>query len=826
MNHQANPNIPAATNPGSGGAIDPKPGNPLLLVHRRLRGKYRYALPAGLVLGVCAAFAAYTLIPDEYESIGVLEITPTSQRVLYATEQNEAVPMFDAWVEAQIGQIRSPRVMDLAMEQPRWAEQSQQLTRSEFLEDLTVSRGRGSLLIQVSYSSDDPEVSQAAVQSVIEAYRAVHIEQTNRGQVWTVDTLRALISEIALQRQSLRNAISEIAGPLSPSALSDLYAARFQEQMELESMLMTARMELAAEEALSPTQPDQAVADPDNPEAGNNEGDNDVVQLNADQLAQFDEMLGRMMRLRESQRLSLAELVDRFGENHQEVINLKRSMGVIDARIDERVAELNQIIRENQRAAEGRPVQPGVSPDEAANRPTEEVISARIASLTELREEVRQQAESLNFNITRISEIQEQIATLSDRSSDAEKRLAALQIEQENSGRVRTVNEGELPTEPANYRKRLQMTGALGLLGFGIPFGLAFLIGTLRARLNHYEDAKASWGGGAFLGILPELPGNMADPQQALVASLSVHEIRSLLQGVSEKHDTKCFMITSATAGAGKTSLALALGLSYAGAGNKTLVIDFDTIGGGLSAKIRRIVRSRLGRLLIEQGLLEESQLILAVEMAERSGRKLGETLVDLGHISDGQLSEALNRQATQNYGLKEAITCGDLAACVTETGVPNLMALPVGETSVGDVGTFARKDIRTMLVQAREQYDIVLVDTGPILGSLEAALLAKETDAAVLVLAAGEQERLVNQAIERLQHNGAELAGLIFNRARQKDVVRFSSAASQRSRMSRGSDIPMIQPNDSGGVPHEYGPIAHATAAFQPKTDEEKSDR
>lgn len=790
--------------------------NPLVTFHRRLRGKYRYAVPVGCILGLSAAFAVHSLIPDQYESTGVLEIAPTSQRVLYSTEQNEAVPMFDAWVDAQLGQIRSPRVIDLAMKNKRWTEQGVELNRNDFLEDLSISRANGSLLISISYVADDKYVAQAAVQSTIEAYRSIHIDQSKRGQVWTVETLQALVSELNLQRKELRNRVAAVSGPRSASAIQDLYDAKFQEQIEIESMLTTARLELAAFEVSA----DNNTEPKDDVQASKQTGVPDGPQvMTAEELANADTLLAKLVEARDSEVVSLDQLVTTYGENHPEADKVRYRLLTLDRGIEKRTNELNKLIAAQWSDEENNP---GITSDRRGIRGPEvtiDTLTSRIETLTELRDEVKQQAESLNFDLNKIEEIREDEAMLMKQAKDAEQRLAALQIEQENSGRVNVLNEGEIPAQPSNKKRRLQMTGAAGLVGFGLPLGVAFLIGQMRGRYDHFDDAKATLGSGAFLGILPHLPENMAEPEQALVASLSVHEIRSLLHGVSDQHDAKSFMITSATSGSGKTTLALALGLSYAGAGSKTLVIDFDTVGAGLSSRIRRIVRGRLGRMLIEQGLLDESQLILAVETAERDGRKLGETLVDLNFISDGQLSDALNRQASQNYGLREAITSGDLENCVTETGIPNLDALPVGETSVGDVGTFPKHKLRTLLDQARKHYDMILIDTGPILGSLEASMLSKEVDATVLVLAAGEQERLVNQALERLQQNNAVLAGLIFNRAKQKDVVRFSSSASQRSRLNQNMEQ-VIKPQVPIELPGEYGPIAEATASFQPKRD------
>lgn len=815
--NQSPANVPMKAINQQNQAEESSGGNPLLAVHRRLRGKYRYAIPTGLILGLCAAAFTYKSISNEYESVGMMEITPTSQRVLYATEQNQAMPMFDAWVNAQIGLMNSPRVIDLALKNERWLEKGGHSDRGTFQDGLEIWRSRGSLLINVAYSSENRVQAQAAAQALMEAYREVHLDQSNRGQVWTVEALQSLLSELALQRKELRNQVIEITGPLTPTALQGLYDAKFEEQMGLESMLMAARLELAAiESALSPDG-----APRNNEEEDDEEDPGPPDPLSSEELAAADEMLRNLLQTRGERVLILEEMVLRYGEAHRESRRVSQSIDMINRQINRRVEDLNGLILKqwSEEGSEAGAI--ALSSGLPGGLNNLDTVKSRITSLTELREEVKVQAGNLNSDLARIEEIKEHDAALARRVTDAESRLAALEIERENTGRVRIVNEGEMPFTPSNRKKRMQMAAGAGAGGFAMPFALAFLVGLLRGRLTHFDDAKASLGGNAFLGILPQLPEDIADPQQALVASLSVHEIRSLLHSVSENYNAKSFMITSATAGAGKTSLVLALGLSYAGAGNKTLLIDFDTIGTGLSTRIRRIVRGRLGQVLIEQGMLEESQLIEAIETSERNSAKLGQTLVELGYVNEGQLTESLNRQSNQSQGLREAVVSGDLQSYVTETGIPNLDALPVGETSVGDVGTFAKNDLRALLEKARENYDMVLIDTGPILGSLEAAMVAKEADATIMVLAAGEKERTVNQAIERLQHNNASLAGLIFNRAMQKDVVNLSSSASQRSRVSQAADPTLLHPHNDGKVAEDYGPIAQATAAFQRKHGE-----
>ncbi|WPP45008.1 GspE/PulE family protein [Pseudomonas sp. AN-1] len=59
----------------------------------------------------------------------------------------------------------------------------------------------------------------------------------------------------------------------------------------------------------------------------------------------------------------------------------------------------------------------------------------------------------------------------------------------------------------------------------------------------------------------------------------------------------------------------------------------------------KRRRKVRLGDLLVQNGLISEGQLQLALDEQKRSGAKLGRAVVDMGFISEQKLLEALSRQ-------------------------------------------------------------------------------------------------------------------------------------------------------------------------------------
>ena len=94
--------------------------NPLLLMHRFLTGRYQWAILLGLALAIAGSALTYKRIKLVYTSAGLVRILPYLPRILYTTSQNEAMPMFSAYINSQTALIMSSRTIDLAMQNPKW----------------------------------------------------------------------------------------------------------------------------------------------------------------------------------------------------------------------------------------------------------------------------------------------------------------------------------------------------------------------------------------------------------------------------------------------------------------------------------------------------------------------------------------------------------------------------------------------------------------------------------------------------------------------------------------------------------------------------------
>ncbi len=273
------------------------------------------------------------------------------------------------------------------------------------------------------------------------------------------------------------------------------------------------------------------------------------------------------------------------------------------------------------------------------------------------------------------------------------------------------IDSASLPTSPVSP-KPLRNLGLAAVLGVLLGLGLAVLRELLDTTVKTPEDL-------AEVTDSPMLGGIMFDPaaqKQPLLSDLSPHApraeafriLRTNLQFVDVDRDKKVFVVTSSVPGEGKTSTASNVALSLQEAGERVLLIDAD------------LRRPQLARLFG----LEPS---------------VGLTSVLLGRI---ELQEAI--QSHRPSGM-DVLTSGNLP--------PNPAEL------------LQSQSMHQLLGKARTEYDVIVIDTSPLLPVTDAALIAAQVDGALVVVRQGKTTRdQLTHSLERLEAVGARALGLALN--------------------------------------------------------------
>ena len=99
----------------------------------------------------------------------------------------------------------------------------------------------------------------------------------------------------------------------------------------------------------------------------------------------------------------------------------------------------------------------------------------------------------------------------------------------------------------------------------------------------------------------------------------------------------------------------------------------------------------------------------------------------------------------------------------VDERGVMDYLA--TGKFLPGDYGLVVSDAMRDLLARAREEYDLVIVDTPPVNIITDAAVLAANADGVILVARVGvTQASALSYAVEQLRHVRAPVLGVVLN--------------------------------------------------------------
>lgn len=252
------------------------------------------------------------------------------------------------------------------------------------------------------------------------------------------------------------------------------------------------------------------------------------------------------------------------------------------------------------------------------------------------------------------------------------------------------------------------------------------------------EEKKERKGFGIFFkkAIQPQAPkpGVIFELDRSTGNSLFLEAFRLLcvnlqvLFGREGRVKNKIIMITSCKPEEGKTLVVSTLGMTMAQMGHKVLIIDAD------------IRRPRVHKVF---GLKE---------------RENGLTEVLTGKINP----EAAVRTATDIM-----LGAANIDKIIDKPWINNLNIITAGSSLHSDISIFNSIRLDEVLSHFRNLYDIVLLDTSPILAVSEPSILLSKTDGVLLVYRSGFASRLALRRakvqIESIKGKGS-LSGVIIN--------------------------------------------------------------
>ena len=321
----------------------------------------------------------------------------------------------------------------------------------------------------------------------------------------------------------------------------------------------------------------------------------------------------------------------------------------------------------------------------------------------------------------------------------------AEQIEEVSIVRPATEPDAPIGGETANS----MLVGAV--LGLALGLVLAFVRETLDTSIGTIEDVEA-YLGVPVLGVVPHIDSRetvqrilerrpalaQIDPEALLSHSLLIthfdpkspvaeayRTLRTNIQFARMERSGKVLVVSSPTLQEGKTTTIVNLALTMAQSGQKTLLIG---------ANMRRPSIHRFFGIEREPGL---SNILVGSAQWRDCIRTVADILMGRFEMED----------------------------IMAAPGLDNLHIIEAGPVPANPSELLSTPAMSGFLHSVRDVYDVILVDTPPILPVTDSAIVASQADGVVLVYQAGKVGRLVlKRAKVHVENVGGKVWGVVLN--------------------------------------------------------------
>jgi len=215
----------------------------------------------------------------------------------------------------------------------------------------------------------------------------------------------------------------------------------------------------------------------------------------------------------------------------------------------------------------------------------------------------------------------------------------------------------------------------------------------------------------------------------------------------------------------------------------------------------------KLANILVDRGMVTRDHINLAIGRQREIDQKLGFILISMGLVNETDLKSPLNIQMLEGlravfqmkhprYGFQDVtepelitpafnpvdfrrlyqqIIVGEettpflqerIHSIIVEIS-PNLYLIPSGKLPPNPTDIMGSAQLAYLMGYLKKKFDIVLIDSSPLIPASDALLLAPQTDGVVFVVQSGRVNRgLIRKAVDQLRHAKANLIGVVINKA------------------------------------------------------------
>jgi len=665
----------------------------------------------------------WTQVVPKYRARAVVRVRPIIPYLVFKTEDSGRIPLYSSFVNTQVDIIRSSVVLQRVLakqevKDTQWYKNPPKTLQQKLLgnppdpsierlaENISVRPRKETELIDVSFVDSSAKEAGIIVDAILEEYIKYIGEKSDADQ----DKLYRQLTE---QHTSLQSQIQgqeanstrlrESLGTQDPMELVSSKRARLDETQARLSELQQRIFILEWEIK-------QAITN------DSNEVDRGIIekQLKYHEDAEWRRLDANVRTIQHNIETSLLK------PKHPDAARMQKDLKFAEESLKLREEQLDEQWRDRPKNADGTPITIAGASD------PNYVKGMLEHQLARAKQEDQLLSEKYNIQDKEFKKLFADAQLLEKENNSLMQKRELLnavrqRIDQKNMERNVSAGSIEVSTKayasPRPYNDRRIVFTAMSLvLGIGLGGGLAFLRANRNQAIYSSKDMPYPMQA-PLLGYIPvtrikkargkSLYDEITRSRSHLIESVRI--VRTALLSRLNGQGNTTLLVTSANAGTGKSAFTMMLGKSLAQAGKKVLMIDSD---------------------------FHKMSLTKQFELSDKSG-----------------LMESLSGKSTNKRYFFP-----------TET--PGLSIMPAGKRA-DDGAVFeqtANGAFKAFIGQLRKQYNIILLDSPPILPVADAAILSGQVDGTIIV-----ERELVSRrtniidALARLDSAGGRVLGTVF---------------------------------------------------------------
>jgi polysaccharide biosynthesis transport protein len=677
----------------------------------------RHWLPAGSVwtLTVLLGFLLAVFSAKTYEAYGKLRFKKDNTISGLVTEAGEKIGKLDALnnkdtpVDTEAEVVSSVPIVTKVIKKINLTdEEGESLTYDDFLKKLKVKSVRGTDILRIAYRSEKPEQARAIVDELMEVYLQTNVN-FNRAEAAAAH--RFMMQQLPLSEQNVLQADADLRNFKERYQIVDLNSQSrlaVTQSGQLSRQIDQVRAELEKTNGRIASLQNKLGVNSEEALALNNLNDSPSVQRLIKKLKDVED--------------SLASERSRFQEENPVIINLKSEKESLEAELKTRIGETAGSDREiSSRIFQKGDVQKILTEQLVSSEAEKRSLSRELNSL--IAAEARYQK-----RMKILPELEKQQRSLERKLDAAQttyknllKNLEQIKIaENQTVGNAQIVSPATIAQSPVSAGKKITIGGGV-ILGGLLYIITAFILEMMDPSLKTTKAVRNVMGY-KVLGTIPStrrralLPSssNGSEPEHQILEapnSLSSEAYKMLQTKLRFLHidqqTQKVIAVTSSVPQEGKSTVSANLAAVNAELGSRVLLIDAD-----LHRPRQHDIWNIENDLGLNEVLLDRAELYQAAKPV-----------------------------------------------------MPNLDVLTAGNSTVNSLVLFNSNKLSELLEYAKHKYDLIILDTPPVLLVADVLTLSKDTDGILMVVRPGKIDGASAAASrELLEQSRQKVLGLVVN--------------------------------------------------------------